>query len=269
MNPRMPKLLVRDAAVPAVALAGLALVLLTQANQRLFLAINGITSQFPDVLWSHWTVLGDGLLILVLVLPWVGRRPDIIWAVWLSALVVTVAVHVLKPWIGAARPPAVLDPSVFHVVGHALHSGAFPSGHTAAAFAFAGVVAMHLRRAWVTAAVLVMAAGVGLSRIAVGAHWPVDVLAGAAIGWAGACAAVLIAARWRWGISARGQKVTALLLVFAGGVMLWGYDTGYADAAWMQRVLALLSLAVAATGLVRVWRGLDSPKVGGEKEPQL
>ena len=90
--------------------------------------------------------------------------------------------------------------------------------------------------------------------MAVGVPWPVDVLAGEAVGWTGACAALVLARRWRWGISPRGQRVTALVLLVAGGVMVWGYDTGYPDTALMQRLLALLSLAVAITALVRVAR---------------
>ena len=241
--------------MPAVAAALLVWVLLTQQNQTLFLAFNHFAARFPETLWSRWTVLGDALLLLVLVLPWVGRRPDLVWAMWVAALVVTVVVHVLKPWVSAPRPPAVLDPGTFHVIAKALRSGSFPSGHTAAAFAFAGVVAMHLRRAWVTTLLLVLATGVGFSRIAVGVHWPVDVLAGAAIGWGGAAAALVFARHWRWGISPHGQRVTALLLLIAGVVMLWGYDTGYPDAGLMQRLLALLSLVVAITGLMRAVRG--------------
>src|SRR3569832_2112175 len=178
-----PSLFLRDAAVPAAALALLALVLLTQQNQALFLMINHVAARFPDALWARWTVLGDALLL---------------------------PVHVLNPWAGEARPPVVLDPAAFHLIGKALRSGSFPSGHTAAAFAFAGVVAKHLRRAWSTALLLVLASGVGLSRMAVGVHWPVDVLAGAAVGWTCASAALVLARRWRWGISPRGQRVTAL-----------------------------------------------------------
>src|SRR3569833_1419604 len=165
-----PSLFLRDAAVPAVALALLALVLLTQQNQALFLMTIHLAAQFPDALGARWTVLGDALLLLVRVLPWVGRRPDLVWTMWLAALVVTVAVRVLKPCAGEARPPVVLDPAGVHLIG------------------------------------------VGRSRMAVGVHWPVDVLAGAAVGWASACGALVLARRWRWGISPRGQRVTALLL---------------------------------------------------------
>src|SRR3569832_436124 len=249
-----PSLFLRDAAVPAAALALRALVRLTQQNQARFLMINHVAARFPDALWARWTVLGDALLLLVLVLPRVGRRPDHEWTMWLAALVETVSVHVLKPWAGEARPPEVLDPAAYHLIGKALRSGSIPSGHTAAAFAFAGVVAMHLRRAWSTALLLALASGVGLSRMAVGVHWPVDVLAGAAVGWASACGALVLARRWRWGISPRGQRVTALLLLVAGGIMVWGYDTGYPDAALMQRLHTKHTHTVAITGLVRVAR---------------
>src|SRR3569833_1741072 len=140
-----PSRFLRDAAVPAVALALLALVLLSQQNQALFLMINHLAAHFPDALWARWTVLGDALLLLVLVLPWVGQQPNLVWTMWLAALVVTVAEHKQKPRARETRPPVVLDPAAFHLIGKALRSNTKPSGHTAAAFAFAGVVAMHLR----------------------------------------------------------------------------------------------------------------------------
>src|SRR3569623_1536005 len=140
-----PSLFLRDAAVPAVALALLALVLLTQQNQALFLMINHLAAHFPAALWARWTELGDSLLLLVLVLPGVGRRPDLVGTMWLAALGVTVAVHVLKPWAGEARPPVVLDPAAFHLIGKALRSGSIPFGFTAVTIAIVRVEAKQLR----------------------------------------------------------------------------------------------------------------------------
>src|SRR3569623_1215304 len=157
VSPSAPPLRPRDAIVPAVILLLLALVVLLQLTQPLFFFFNGAARQLPDGWWSHWTVLGDALVGMSLAVPWGGRRPDLVWSVCLAALVVTIMVHVLKPWMAAPRPPALLDPALFHVIGRALRSSSFPSGNTATAFVFAAVVSVHLRRGWLAALLLVLA----------------------------------------------------------------------------------------------------------------
>ena len=62
----------------------------------------------------------------------------------------------------------------------------FPSGHSASAAAFATGVALE-SRGW-GAAVVPLASAVALSRVYTGAHFPSDVLAGAALGAAAAYA---------------------------------------------------------------------------------
>ena len=84
----------------------------------------------------------------------------------------------LRDWIGRRRPPLVYpDPKPLMGVPH---SGAFPSGHTTTAFACATVLAWASPRLAVP--VFVLAAAIGLSRIYVGVHWPLDVLGGAVLG---------------------------------------------------------------------------------------
>jgi membrane-associated phospholipid phosphatase len=59
----------------------------------------------------------------------------------------------------------------------------FPSGHSAAAFSLATVIAMQYRhRAWVPVVAYTVAAGVGLSRMALDLHWASDVAIGAVLG---------------------------------------------------------------------------------------
>ena len=61
--------------------------------------------------------------------------------------------------------------------------GSFPSGHSATAFSLATVVAMQYgHRSWVPVVAYTLAAGVGLSRIAMDKHWASDVAVGAVIG---------------------------------------------------------------------------------------
>ncbi|HEY3868915.1 MAG TPA: phosphatase PAP2 family protein [Actinocrinis sp.] len=69
-------------------------------------------------------------------------------------------------------------------------TSSFPSGHTASAAAFATGVALEHPRLAIPVAVV--AAGVGLSRVVTGVHYPSDVVAGAAIG----VAAGLVTTRW-------------------------------------------------------------------------
>ena len=68
---------------------------------------------------------------------------------------------------------------------HAASAG-FPSTHASVAFAFAFAVAACTRRRLLAAAALVMASLIAWSRISLGLHFPVDVLAGAVVGGASA-----------------------------------------------------------------------------------
>jgi len=59
----------------------------------------------------------------------------------------------------------------------------FPSGHAASAFSLATVVALQYgRHSWVPVMAYTLAAGVGLSRMAMDRHWASDVAVGAVIG---------------------------------------------------------------------------------------
>jgi undecaprenyl-diphosphatase len=100
-------------------------------------------------------------------------------AAGLSAGVALAIAHVLATVVDRPRP-FVADPGSVHLfVRHAADPG-FPSDHATAAFAIA--TALMLRnRVW-GAVVLVFAAILSVGRVAMGIHYPSDVLAGAALG---------------------------------------------------------------------------------------
>ncbi len=62
----------------------------------------------------------------------------------------------------------------------------FPSAHTSLSFATATSLAITYKKWYVTVPAFVWATGVGYSRLYLGEHYPSDVLAGAAVGAAGA-----------------------------------------------------------------------------------
>ena len=111
-----------------------------------------------------------------------------------SVLVGGLLTHLMKDSVDRSRPEyasAELQAAV-----ETPGSPSFPSGHTSTAFAAAVVVAaLHPRLRW---PVLVLAALVGLSRIYLGVHFTLDVVAGAALGLAVGLAAARLAKRWQW-----------------------------------------------------------------------
>jgi hypothetical protein len=153
------------------------------------------------------------------------------------------------------RPPAVLAADVIHIIGPAYMSRSFPSGHTTTAFILAGVLSLYFRRRWVTVASVVIAGVVGISRMAVGVHWPLDVTTGAALGWLCAVVGSYWATRWRWGESLAGQRVIAVVLLLTALGLLFFFKEYMSLAALLPKLVAILALMFAAPGLLRVWRG--------------
>ena len=122
-----------------------------------------------------WIALG--LLFLLL-----GRR-ERVWfrrgILVLSALLADVLLCnvLLKPLVNRTRPYEVLD---YTLIVPPMHDASFPSGHTAASFAAATAV-YAIRPSWGRAA-YAFAVLMGFSRLYLGVHFPLDVLAGAAVG---------------------------------------------------------------------------------------
>ncbi len=124
----------------------------------------------------------------MLALLW--RRPGLLVLVLASDLAAELLSYGLRDWIGRRRPPLVY-PEPKPLV-HVPHSGSFPSGHATAAFACATVLAWRAPRLAFPA--FALAAAIACSRVYVGVHWPLDVLAGSALGALIATALLMLAA---------------------------------------------------------------------------
>lgn len=239
--------------IPVILLTlGCLTILTAHLNIPLFRGIADIFTQLPDSFWLNLTLLGDGLAALALLTLLTVYFPQALPGGLLAALISSLLVHTLKPLLAAERPLSILGDQV-HVLGMALHNLSFPSGHTAAAFTLMGVYAQALQHKRLTSLLFLFALLIGCSRIAVGAHWPADVLGGAAIGWLSAWLGWKLAARWHWGASSRGQKtLSAGFLLFP--LLLFGLKTGYPHTTLLQMDIALLSVLAALATLWKSWK---------------
>jgi glycosyltransferase 2 family protein len=113
-----------------------------------------------------------------------ARRPRLARDLALSGGLAWVAAKLVKVVVGRARPVALID----GVVERAVNTGlGYPSGHVAVAAALATAAGPWLPRPARRAAWWVVWL-VALGRMYAGAHLPLDVLGGAALGWAVAAA---------------------------------------------------------------------------------
>lgn len=221
--------------VPSVATLAMLIIYLSDSNQAIFLLINQQAQLLDDGVWSHLTLLGDSLIPACLAILLLKSRADIVWSLLLAAIFGTLFVHGFKPLFDIPRPAAVLPPDALHIIGRTLRHHAFPSGHTTTIFTLVGVIILQTRHCGLNIILFLLAITVGISRCAVGAHWILDVLAGAAGGWSVAWLGILWARHWQW------QEKYAIwaALFFSINIMyLWSISLDYPHTWLFQKVLA-------------------------------
>ncbi|MDP9151348.1 MAG: phosphatase PAP2 family protein [Myxococcota bacterium] len=135
------------------------------------------------------TLLGGGWSALA-VLPMLWHARTRLFGKLLAAAIVAQAslVWSIKRAVGRTRPWVALG--LAPPLG-APHDGSFPSGHASGSFCVAAFLAIALPAAWpsspraarlVGAVGVLIAALIALSRVYLGAHFPSDAIAGAALG---------------------------------------------------------------------------------------
>ena len=170
-------------AIGGLVLVGCVLFAMADLNDLevgLFRAVN----RLPDELRAYvWPLMQYGTFITIPLLALLAiafRRPRLGVALLLAGVVVYLLALVVKEIVDRGRPAALVD-GVHAREVFGPDSLGFPSGHAAVATALTVVVAAHLSRRWAIAAVAV-ALVVFFGRMYVGAHLPLDLIGGAALG---------------------------------------------------------------------------------------
>jgi membrane-associated phospholipid phosphatase len=145
-----------------------------------------VTGPVLDYMWLWATIIGMRGAVWVTI-AWIAwfvaptKRMAIYRMLLSLALASLITDGTLKPLVGRARP--FVDHPEYHDYGVRPDTASFPSGH--AALSAAGALA--ITRIWPTPAAAFiawpLAIVIALSRIALGVHFPTDVLAGFAIGY--------------------------------------------------------------------------------------
>ena len=243
--------------VPLFAMVALGVLLASGDNVPLFYFMNRIMAYANDGLWTHLTLLGDGQLVILFVLPFLGRRPDVVWQYILATILAGLFVYGMKEVFSTLRPPAILPVGSFHLIGPDLQNNSFPSGHTTAFFVLAGLACVHCVKIRFKMLLLLLATFVGFSRIASGVHWPVDVLGGVLGGWIVAIVSVWLAQYWRVGLNIRVQRVFALILTALSVWAVWTlwhhYESVYPGTGFMQVLLLTICVALSLPGQLKLF----------------
>jgi membrane-associated phospholipid phosphatase len=152
-----------------------------------FYLLNPFHSKFLDVEFIFFTCLGDGFFCVAFGLLLLVLKKRFLGLMVLSSYAVSgIIAQILKYYILEARPAVFLHDTSYkyfieNVTLHNMH--AFPSGHTASAFALAAVCSFSIKNKKYSILFLSIAILVGYSRIYLAQHFLDDVFAGGLIGF--------------------------------------------------------------------------------------
>jgi glycosyltransferase 2 family protein len=164
----------------------------TRTEQRWFHLVNRLPASVHGPAWAVMQLGSLGGVVAAAVVAARAERPELARRVATVGAGTWAGAKVLKRVVGRGRPNGVLADT--RILGREQTGLGYPSGHAAVAAALCAVAAPALPPRWRTPA-WVWAALVGPIRMYVGAHLPLDVAGGVALGVAaGASSRLLVSA---------------------------------------------------------------------------
>ncbi len=176
----------------------------TGLQSHLFILLNRNLSLFPQ-LQQNITEIGDATVAFPLFIGLLLR-----WGALLNAsLISVVTAYGMKAFFYMPRPARVIAPEDINIIGERLVVNSLPSGHSMTIFIFITLflfltlskLKSRISKTMCIVGFLALGLFFASSRIAVGAHWPLDVLIGSAIGYVLAVIGIMLNNKypmWQW-----------------------------------------------------------------------
>ena len=143
-------------------------------ERRWFGWINRLPARWHRPVWVVMQLGSLGGVVAVAAAAGAAGRPDVARRAGAGGALAWVAAKLVKRFVGRGRPSSVVDTA--RVLGREQSGLGYPSGHAAVTAAMVTAAARSERAAWL------VPLAVGTSRIYVGAHLPLDVAGGFALG---------------------------------------------------------------------------------------
>jgi membrane-associated phospholipid phosphatase len=167
--------------------------------------LNNFFSIFPDIIWHNITLLGDGAILLFILSFFILVKPQVFASIIASVPCAALLSFGFKEYFMMPRPASVLDENLFNVIGyHITYPHSTPSGHSITVFLATTAILYTLlpkdknKSHHLTIVIFyLLCLMIAASRIAVGAHWPIDIIIGAICGIIAGITGVFIAKKYR------------------------------------------------------------------------
>ena len=238
--------------IPITVLAVLlAACLLGDWDHSLFIESNKLMQVLPESIWQFLTTLSGPLVAPLLVFTLFYKQPLFLRTLLIAVVLGMIANYGLKYGFSYPRPASVLAANDFFSSGPKMSSPSFPSGHTLTIFLLMSLVSQWLRDLRLTVILFTIASVLSLSRIAVGAHWPSDVLFGALLGWSLGWLAIQISAKF---VDITHPNLT-LGIYFIGlfaGIFALINKTPYPAGQWLSTAIALFTIAYSLRSITEL-----------------
>ena len=201
----------------------------TQIQKDCFLFINHNLGQYPTIEYNL-TQLGDASILLSFLTIFILYAPKI-WESLLSASLVSLIFStVLKNIFLVPRPSEVFDNTSFIIIGKkAVGFASLPSGHSITVFTTLTVLLfafmpekLKYKILWIFS-IIIIGLIIVFSRVAVGAHHPLDVIIGSIIGYVSGLIGIFISQKykiWEWINNKKYYPIFILLILICGASLI-------------------------------------------------